>query len=73
MSKGKNGEANFQSVIQNCKSILVKNMVPCQELFDKLSEFNVFGDSMIHEIKVSFQLHFITPHVCDVSGVIIFR
>ncbi len=55
--KGKIREAAFQSVLQNCKSILVKNVVPCQELFDKLSELNVFGDSMIQEIKVWF--HFI--------------
>ena len=51
--KSKLAESNYQHVIKTARVILVKNIVPCQELYDKLKKNHVFPETMLDEIRVS--------------------
>ena len=43
----------FLVVLQANKRILIRNIIPCEDLLNKLAQQKVFPSSMIKEIQVS--------------------
>ena len=46
-------DKQFLAVLQANKRILIRNIIPCEDLLNKLAQRKVFPNSMIKEIKVS--------------------
>lgn len=43
---------SVKTVIDSNRSLLVRNIIPCQEFYDNISRLNVFPDTMLKDIKV---------------------
>ena len=46
-------DGQVKVIIQNNRTLLIKNIIPCKELMERLSEQNVFPESKLQEIKVT--------------------
>lgn len=46
-------DKQFLVVLQANKRILIRNIIPCEDLLNKLAQQKVFPNSMIKEIQVS--------------------
>ena len=46
-------DKQFLIVLQANRMVLIRNIIPCTDLLDKLTQLNVFPSSMIKEIQVT--------------------
>ena len=41
-----------KAVIDSNRSLLIRNVIPCEELYDNLAKLNVLPDTMLRDVKV---------------------
>ena len=41
-----------KAVIDSNRSLLIRNVIPCDELYDNLAKLNVLPDTMLRDVKV---------------------
>jgi len=43
---------SVKAVIDSNRSLLIRNIIPCEELYDNLVKLNVLPDTMLRDVKV---------------------